>query len=191
MLRFRVPPALRRARARRGSSEARGRARASRSQQIKARIAERRGAEHASLFDAQLLMLDDPMLVGRAAAIVRERAAQRRVGAAAGARRDLGASSTRSQDPLPARAQGRRRRRGRPAEHEPARRPATRRSVHGARGAAGAGRRRADAVGRSRSSTGRRLAASPPTPAAGPITPRSWRARSTCRRSSGCTTPAR
>ena len=39
---------------------------------IKARIAGAAGADHAYLFDAQLLMLDDPMLVGRAEAIVRE-----------------------------------------------------------------------------------------------------------------------
>ena len=38
---------------------------------IKQRIAATAGADHAYLFDAQLLMLDDPMLVDRAAAIVR------------------------------------------------------------------------------------------------------------------------
>jgi phosphotransferase system enzyme I (PtsI) len=38
---------------------------------IAARVASRRGRELASLFDAQLLMLDDPMLVPRAAEIVR------------------------------------------------------------------------------------------------------------------------
>ena len=41
-------------------------------EQIKKRIAESAGAEHAYLFDAQLLMLDDPMLIDRAAAIVRD-----------------------------------------------------------------------------------------------------------------------
>ncbi len=40
-------------------------------QHIKERIAIAAGAEHAYLFDAQLLMLDDPMLVDRAADIVR------------------------------------------------------------------------------------------------------------------------
>jgi len=40
---------------------------------IRARIAARPGPELASLFDAQLLMLDDPMLVPRAAELVRER----------------------------------------------------------------------------------------------------------------------
>jgi phosphoenolpyruvate-protein phosphotransferase (PTS system enzyme I) len=39
---------------------------------IRARIARRRGPELASLFDAQLLMLDDPMLVPRAETLVRE-----------------------------------------------------------------------------------------------------------------------
>ena len=39
---------------------------------IKQRIAAAAGAEHAYLFDAQLLLLDDPMLVDRAAAIVRD-----------------------------------------------------------------------------------------------------------------------
>src|SRR5215218_5682127 len=41
-------------------------------QQIHARIAQLRGADLAAIFDAQLLMLDDPMLVGRAATIVLE-----------------------------------------------------------------------------------------------------------------------
>ncbi|PYR80182.1 MAG: phosphoenolpyruvate--protein phosphotransferase, partial [Acidobacteria bacterium] len=40
--------------------------------QIKTRIAAAAGPEHAYMFDAQLLMLDDPMLVDRAGAIVRE-----------------------------------------------------------------------------------------------------------------------
>jgi phosphotransferase system enzyme I (PtsI) len=41
-------------------------------QQIHTRIAQLKGAELAAIFDAQLLMLDDPMLVGRAATIVLE-----------------------------------------------------------------------------------------------------------------------
>jgi phosphotransferase system enzyme I (PtsI) len=41
-------------------------------EQIKEHIAAAAGREHAYLFDAQLLMLDDPMLVDRAAAIVRQ-----------------------------------------------------------------------------------------------------------------------
>lgn len=40
-------------------------------QDIRARVARRRGPELASLFDAQLLMLDDPMLVTRAEGLVR------------------------------------------------------------------------------------------------------------------------
>src|SRR5918993_605595 len=40
--------------------------------QIRGRIAALRGADLAAIFDAQLLMLEDPMLVGRAATIVIE-----------------------------------------------------------------------------------------------------------------------
>jgi phosphotransferase system enzyme I (PtsI) len=40
-------------------------------QDIRARIAKARGAEIAAIFDAQILMLDDPSLVGRAEEIVR------------------------------------------------------------------------------------------------------------------------
>jgi phosphotransferase system enzyme I (PtsI) len=39
---------------------------------IRTRVAERRGPELAALFDVQLLMLDDPMLVPRAAALIGE-----------------------------------------------------------------------------------------------------------------------
>ncbi len=41
-------------------------------EQIRGRIAAQRGADLAAIFDAQLLMLEDPMLVGRAATIVME-----------------------------------------------------------------------------------------------------------------------
>jgi len=41
-------------------------------QQIRRRISELKGAELAAIFDAQLLMLDDPVLVGRAASIISE-----------------------------------------------------------------------------------------------------------------------
>jgi phosphotransferase system enzyme I (PtsI) len=41
-------------------------------EQIRTRIAESRGADLAAIFDAQLLMLDDPILIGRAAVVVRE-----------------------------------------------------------------------------------------------------------------------
>jgi phosphotransferase system enzyme I (PtsI) len=40
-------------------------------QDIRARVAHGRGSELAALFDAQLLMLDDPLLVGRAEQIIR------------------------------------------------------------------------------------------------------------------------
>jgi phosphoenolpyruvate-protein phosphotransferase (PTS system enzyme I) len=68
-LRFRIPaPGIGRelerlAQARRTSRE--------QLQQIRDRIATSAGAEHAYLFDAQLLMLDDAMLVERAAEIIR------------------------------------------------------------------------------------------------------------------------
>jgi phosphoenolpyruvate-protein phosphotransferase (PTS system enzyme I) len=41
-------------------------------EQIRRRITELKGADLASIFDAQLLMLDDPALLGRAAAVVRD-----------------------------------------------------------------------------------------------------------------------
>jgi phosphoenolpyruvate-protein phosphotransferase (PTS system enzyme I) len=41
-------------------------------QQIRRRIAELKGADLAAIFDAQLLMLDDPLLLGRAATILCE-----------------------------------------------------------------------------------------------------------------------
>ena len=68
-LRFRVPPSMvpleieRLTRARDHSRE--------QLQQIRHRIAGSAGAEHAYMFDAQMLMLDDPMLVDRAAEIIR------------------------------------------------------------------------------------------------------------------------
>ena len=68
-LRFRIPE-------RRIASElarldaARARAR-EQLHRIRARIEQAAGAGHAYMFDAQLLMLDDPMLVDRAAAIIR------------------------------------------------------------------------------------------------------------------------
>jgi len=39
--------------------------------QIRARIAERAGTDLAAIFDAQLLLLDDPMLIGRAETLIR------------------------------------------------------------------------------------------------------------------------
>ena len=41
-------------------------------EQIRRRIAELKGADLASIFDAQLLMLDDPIFVGRAAVVIRD-----------------------------------------------------------------------------------------------------------------------
>ena len=52
-------------------------------EQIRRRIAAARGADLAAIFDAQLLMLDDPILVGRAAVGRPQRTGQCRVGRAA------------------------------------------------------------------------------------------------------------
>ena len=69
-LRFRVPEALvNRELERLDMARARSRAQL---REIKARMARAAGSEHAYLFDAQLLMLDDAMLTDRAAAIIRE-----------------------------------------------------------------------------------------------------------------------
>jgi phosphoenolpyruvate-protein phosphotransferase (PTS system enzyme I) len=68
-LRFRVPQALvGRELERLDGARARSREQI---QQIKERIAKTAGAEHAYLFDAQLLMLDDAMLIERAAEAIR------------------------------------------------------------------------------------------------------------------------
>ena len=69
-LRFRIPERRIAAELER-LNDARVRSRAQ-IEHIKERIAAALGAEHAYLFDAQLLMLDDPMLVDRAAAIIGE-----------------------------------------------------------------------------------------------------------------------
>jgi phosphoenolpyruvate-protein phosphotransferase (PTS system enzyme I) len=68
-LRFRVPPGLvGRELDRFDAARAKSREQI---EQIKERIAAHAGAEHAYLFDAQLLMLDDAMLVDRAAETIR------------------------------------------------------------------------------------------------------------------------
>jgi phosphotransferase system enzyme I (PtsI) len=68
-LRFRVPESLV-GRELERLDEARARSR-EQIRHIRERIASSAGAEHAYLFDAQLLMLDDPMLIGQAADIIR------------------------------------------------------------------------------------------------------------------------
>jgi phosphotransferase system enzyme I (PtsI) len=68
-LRFRVPPS-RVVRELERLAAARERSR-EQLQQIRQRIATSAGTEHAYLFDAQLLMLDDAMLIDRAAEIIR------------------------------------------------------------------------------------------------------------------------
>ena len=154
------------------------------------RIAESAGAEHAYLFDAQLLMLDDAMLIERAAEIIRAE----RLNAGSALERALDEISTLFDQAEDAYLRERKgdvgdvvgrlcmnlRAGGDPLE-----------LFKRSRGPARARRRRADAVGdrAARLATARR--ASSPTPGAGPITRRSWRARSTCPPSRGCTTPAR
>ena len=69
-LRFRVPDALV-GRELERLDEARARSR-EQLQHIKSRMADSAGADHAYLFDAQLLMLDDAMLVDSAASIIRQ-----------------------------------------------------------------------------------------------------------------------
>ena len=98
-------------------------------------------------FDAQILMLDDPMLVGRAEEIVRSE----RVNAAWAVHRayeeldQLFSGDGRS---VPARARERRRRRRRPPAHEPApRRARTARAAEPDRRSVGPDRRRAHRVG--------------------------------------------
>ena len=113
VLRYHIAPT----RARRTSSRASRRAARGRAQQltdIRARVGARRGPELASLFDAQLLMLDDPMLVPRAADDRPRAARQRRVGRPAGVPR-VQRRLRRGRRSVPARAEGRRRRPRRPA----------------------------------------------------------------------------
>jgi phosphotransferase system enzyme I (PtsI) len=68
-LRFRVPASLV-GRELERLEDARARSR-EQIEHIKSRMADSMGADHAYLFDAQLLMLDDPMLVERTAKIIR------------------------------------------------------------------------------------------------------------------------
>ncbi len=77
--------------------EARARSR-TQLEQIKSRIAQGAGATHAYLFDAQLLMLDDAMLIGRASEIIRGE----RLNAAAALQRaldEIGALFDQADDP--------------------------------------------------------------------------------------------
>ena len=108
----------RRARARAARRRAAA-ARASSCIDIRARVARRRGPELASLFDAQLLMLDDPMLRAARRRHRPRAARQRRVGGPAGVRR-VQRGLRRGRRSVPARAQGRRRRPRRPPADEPA-----------------------------------------------------------------------
>jgi phosphotransferase system enzyme I (PtsI) len=100
-----------------GGSRRAGPARGISSSRFAPRVAKRR-PEIASLFDAQLLMLDDAMLVPRAADIVREQ----RVNAEWAVQQvshEFSAVFDEVADPVPARAERRRPRPRRPAAHEP------------------------------------------------------------------------
>ena len=108
-------------RARRARARAAGRGtrgdRAEQLQQIRERIAESAGAEHAYLFDAQLLMLDDAMLIERAAEIIRTE----HLNAGSALERAFAEISTlfdQAEDAISRTPRGRRRRR-RTAVHEP------------------------------------------------------------------------
>jgi phosphotransferase system enzyme I (PtsI) len=70
VLRYRIPKSrVEHELARLGESRTRAREQLT---DIRARVTSRRGPELAAMFDAQLLMVDDPMLVPRAEALVRE-----------------------------------------------------------------------------------------------------------------------
>ena len=164
--------------------------RASSCSRSRQRIAAAAGADHAYLFDAQLLMLDDAMLIDRAATIIRDE----RLNAESALQRALDEISALFDE---ARRRYLRERKGDVADvvgrlsHEPARRRRPADLFEGSRRAAGPGRRRAHAVG----DRAARLAAAGRARhrrrAAGRITPPSWRGRSTSRPSPACTTPAR
>ena len=181
----------RRARARAARREPRAR-RASSSSTSRRASRSRPAPELASLFDAQLLMLDDPMLVAARRRHRPRAARERRVGGAAGVRGDSARVFDEVADPYL------RERKGDVADlvgrlrmNLRERRRDAARSAARARRGVGAHRRRADAVARGAGRLDQRFAASPPTPAAGRTTPRSSRGRSKCRRSSACTTRAR
>ena len=144
VLRYHVPPQrLEHELARLEASRARARQQLT---DIRGGVALRRGPDMASIFDAQLLMLDDPMLVPRAADIIRAQ----RVNAEWAIQRvfqEFSAVFDEIADPVPARAQGRRGGSGRPAEDEsPAGHGHRPRPAARARRGVGADCRRADAV---------------------------------------------
>ena len=153
-------------------------------EEISSRVSRTVGPAQAAIFAAQLLMLDDPLLVRRADELIRTE----RINADWALERAIAELHERlraRRRRLAARARRRSRRRRRPAAAQPAAGPrSARRSRPGARAAADPRRRRAAAVGRPRSSTGRAFAAWCATSAARRITPSSSCDRSACRRSS-------
>ena len=143
-------PALPRAAERRvasswSASTRRASGRAHQLQQIRQRIAQSAGAEHAYMFDAQLLMLDDPMLIDRAAAIIRDE----RLNAGSALQRALDEISRalrRGEDAYLRERKGDVARRRRTAADEPAGRRRSARLFKDLEGPSGARRRRAHTV---------------------------------------------
>jgi phosphoenolpyruvate-protein kinase (PTS system EI component) len=155
---------------------------------IRARVSRRRGPELAALFDAQILMLDDPMLVPRAEALVRDE----RVNAEWAVQQvfeEFSLVFDEVADPYL------RERKGDVADLVGRLKMNLRQDVTSPRDLLRAVEEASVLVAassRPRSpprSTGPRYGASPRTPAAGPITPPSWHARSTCQRWSDSTRP--
>ena len=167
---------------------ARASARASSSTDIRARLAAGPGADLASLFDAQLLMLDDPMLVPPRRRRSSASSASTPSGRCSRCSTSSARCSTSVADPYLRERKGDVADLVGPPAHEPAQGTSRRRATCCASSTSRSSldRRRADAVARRAGRLDRRSAASPPTPAAARITPRSSRDRSASRPSSAC-----
>ena len=146
----------------------------------------RAGAPHAYIFDAHLLMLDDPLLLDRAIAVIR----QDRVNGEWALRtvaEQLHAHVRRVHRPLPARAQRRPRRRARPRADQPGRRAGRAHALAPAR----AVHRRGEpphAVGPRGAGLGARAGRGHRLGLGHAPHRRSWPARSACPRSWACAT---
>ena len=147
------------------------------------------GGDLGALFEAQRLMLDDPMLLPRAASIVERTARQLRVGAPAGIRPPR-RHIRRGRRSVPERAQGRPGGCRRAAPHEPhAGRRGFSRCARTLRVPLRARGRRAAAIDCRAARLEQVSGLHYRTPGAGRITRRFSRGRCTCRPSSACTTP--
>ncbi len=181
VVRFSIPASRSRRRDRK-SSRTRGADRRGSSIAFRQRLP---GGDLGALFEAQRLMVDDPMLLPRAASIISEQ----HVNAEWALQQvfdHLGCGVRRGRRSLPARAQRRSGRRGRTPSDESRRRAGSASATCSA-----SARRRACWWPTScrhrlpRSSIGASFRRSSPTPAAARITRPFWRGRFTCRRSSG------